>query len=142
MANKIDGNLVGLYISTVLTSPSPTDWKEVICGDNIGVDGSADVTARRTKCGVLKSVGPAAWQITGSLVADHTPATGKISADDLVGLFQNQTNVLVKAEYVNGGSTLYLRQGQGQFSKYTEKSSSSDMVEADFTIDVSGNITI
>jgi hypothetical protein len=139
--NEIQGDLVGLFISTVLVSPLTTDFKEVVCAENSGLDGSADVNTRRTKCGVVKGVGPMGWTVTGTGTNNSAPGTNQISANTLVSLAQNQTPVLVKMVHATT-SSLYTRIGQGIISRYAESANAGDPLGFDFTIDISGNMTL
>lgn len=139
--NAIQGDMVGLFVSTVLVSPQTTDWKEVVCAENTGVSGSRDVNKKRTKCGVVKGFGPIDWQITGTGTLNSAPSTGQLSGNDLIALCQNETDVLVKVVHATT-STLYTRQGQGQFSKHTESANTGDPLSFDFTIEIEGNLTL
>lgn len=136
--NSIPGKLVGLFISTVLDVPV---WKEVVCGQDVGVEGSKDVTTVRTKCGVLKTAGDPSWNITGSGVANHTPGATELSADELITILQGDTDVLVKLEHATDDA-IYYRQGQGIMTAYSESAGESDPISFDFTIEISGNLTI
>jgi hypothetical protein len=136
--NEIQGDLVGLYFSTNLVTP---DWKEVVCAENTGLDGTRDVNSKRTKCGVIKGFGPSAYSITGSGAANTTPGTGKMSADDILDLFQNETDVLVKMEHATTAA-LYSRVGKGQVTRYSETANTGDVVSYDLTVDISGPLTL
>lgn len=135
--NELQADVLGLWISTVLTNPSSSDWKELVCAENTGVSGSRDVNKKRTKCGVIKGYGPVDWQITGSGTTNTTPGTGKLSGNEVVDLFQDEIPVLVKIAHSTNDS-LYYREGQGQFSKFTETANTGDPLSFDFTLDVSG----
>lgn len=137
--NAIQGDLIGLFISEVLVTPLTTDWKEVVCGENAGLDGSRDVTSKKTKCGVIKGYGPTSWVITGSGTHNTAPGTTQISANKLISLFQGETEILVKLVYATD-SSLYYRQGEGQITKYTEGANVGDPLSFDFTIEVTGII--
>lgn len=139
--NHIDGDLVGVFISEVLVTPLSSDWKEIVCGMDVGLDGSSDVSTKRTKCGTIKNVGPAAWSITGTGTHNTVPGTDQVSAEKLIALFQNGTEILVKIVHATTASLLY-RQGSGQISKYSEKLSTGESAEFDFAIDVSGNLDL
>jgi hypothetical protein len=137
--NEVQADVLGLWISTVLTSPQPTDWLELVCAENTGLSGSRDVNKKRTKCGVIKGFGPIDWQITGSGTTNTTPGTGKLSGNEVIDLAQNETPILVKVAH-GTDTSLYYRQGQGQITKFNETANTGDPLSFDFTIDVSGLI--
>lgn len=134
--NAIQGDLVGLFISTNLVTPA---WKEIVCAENTGVDGSRDVNTRRTKCGVVKGFGPAAWTITGSGTHNSAPTTSQVSAQALIDAFQAETPILVKVVHATDDA-LYYRDGTGQITKYTEGANTGDPLSFDFTIDIEGDL--
>jgi hypothetical protein len=138
--NEIQGDVVGLWITTVLTGTVAADWKEVVCAENTGVDGSRDVNKKRTKCGVVKGYGPADWSINGTGANNSSPATGQVSSDDLAVYFQDGTDILVKVAHATT-EALYYRQGQGQITKFNEGANTGDPLSFDFTIDISGDLT-
>jgi hypothetical protein len=137
---KIDGSLVGLWISTNLVTPA---WKEVVCAEESHtLSGSATTTTRRTKtCGALRSVGFDGWTMTGAGVANTTPTATEVSADDLLVLAQGATPVLVKMQSATG-TGVYYRQGKGTFSAYSEDAPEGDALGFDYTIEIDGNLTI
>jgi len=137
-SNSVTGNVLGLWISTNLTVPA---WKEIVCGTDIGLDGSKDVTTTRTKCGVIKSAGDTSWTITGSGVANHTPLTGEVSADELIAVMQGTTDVLVRYQDDTTPANMY-RGGQGIMTAYSENAGTDDPVVFDFTIELNGALTI
>lgn len=135
---EIQGDVVGIYISTNLVTPA---YKEIICAENTGLDGSRDVNSRRTKCGIKKGYGPVSWTMTGTGTHETVLGVNQISAQELIGIVQNETDVLVKIAHVTD-ATLYYRQGQGQITSYSESANSGDPVTYDFTIDISGDLDI
>jgi hypothetical protein len=139
--NEIQGDLVGLFISTVLTSPTTSDWKEVVCADNTGVEGSRDVNTRRTKCGIVRGFGPAAWRITANGTHNSAPGTNQISGATLTSMFQDETPLLIKVQHATTTS-LYTRQGLGQITSYSENANAGDALGYELTIDVSGKFTL
>jgi hypothetical protein len=138
VSNKIEGKLVGAFISTNLVTPA---WKEIVCGQDTGIDGSKNITTLETKCGTLKTAGPANWQLTGSGVANTTPDSDEISADDLIDIMQGSGQVLVKLVHATTAA-LYYRQGTGTMTAYSESGSVSDSITFDFTIEIDGNLDI
>ena len=116
-------------------------YKEIVCGEDVGLDGSKDVTTRRTKCGVLKTAGDASWTMTGSGVANHTPGGTELSADELVAVMQGDTDVAVRMVHATDDA-LYYRQGRGIMTAYSENATESDPVAFDFTIELSGDLVI
>ena len=136
--NAIQGDLVALSISTNVTTPA---YKEVVCSENSGLDGSADVNTKRTKCGVIKGVGPMAWTFTGSGAFNSIPGGSAMSAQELVTAAQDQTPILVKLAHATD-ATIYYRQGQGIISSYSETANSGDVVSYDFTIDIEGDLDV
>jgi hypothetical protein len=133
---KILGKDVTLSISTNLVTPA---YLAVVCAEDSTLDGSTEVNSRDTKCGVLKSFGNTSWTLTGSAVANTTPTVGEMSADEVLTVFQDSTEVLFKLEDAAGG--IY-RQGRGTFSAYSESHPSADLVAFDFTLEVDGDIDI
>lgn len=136
--NKIAGNLVAVEISTDLETP---DWKEVVCGQDASLDGSKDVTTTKTKCGTIKTASDPSWSFSGTGILNHTPGAGELSGDDLIEILQGDTDVLVRLTYATDNN-LYYRQGQGVMTAYSETSNTDDPVSYDFTIEVSGDLTI
>lgn len=133
---KILGKDVTLEISTNLVTPA---YKAVVCAEDSTLNGSTEVNSRDTKCGVLKSFGNTSWTLEGSGVANSTPETDEISADEILTIFQDSTPVLFKLS--DAGGAIY-RQGQGTFSAYSESHPSADLVSFDYTLEVDGDIDI
>lgn len=140
VANHIKGNLVKLEIATNPDATTPT-YKTVVCGEDVGLDASKDVTTRRTKCGVIKTAGDASWTATGSGVANHTPGSGEMSADEMAAVMQGDTDVLFRMVHEVDGA-LYYRQGRGIMTAYGESAGVDDPLEFDFTLEVSGNLIL
>jgi hypothetical protein len=135
---KIEGKLVKLEISTNLVTPA---YKMVVCAEDSTLDGSTDVNTRNTKCGVFKSNGNVSWTLSGSGVANATPDSDELSADEILTLFQDSTNVLWKLTHETGDTIIY-REGQGFFSAYSEGHPADDLVGFDYTLEVDGTIEI
>ncbi len=93
--NKISSNDVLIAIATNLVTPV---YKDVVCGQDINIDWSKDVTVLRTKCGVAKSAGTPSITITGTGIANHTPGGTELSADDLAAIMQGTTDVKVRVQ--------------------------------------------
>lgn len=139
--NQINGDLVGLWISTVLTNPATTDWKEVVCSTNTQLQGSASTTTTNTKCGTIKTRSNPAWTVTGSGVTNSTPTTGQVSGTDMVGFFQDNTPILIKMAHVTD-TALFYREGQGTVGTYSEKADTGVEVTFDFTLEITGSLTL
>jgi len=140
--NHIDGDLVGIWISTVLTSPQASDWDEIVCGMNVGLSGSGDVTTKRTRCGVIRTQGPFGWEITATGTHNTAPTAGaQVSADDLLTHAQSGTQLLVKVAHATDTSLLY-RVGQATISSYDESINVGDSAEYDITFSVTGDLDI
>lgn len=136
MANAektIDGKLVLLKISTNLVTPS---YKSVVCSIDNGLTGSANSQTTDTKCGTAKARGTANRTVTGSLAANTAPDTTEMSADDLDALFTSGADFLW--ELTDGAD--YTRKGTGYLGAYNETANNGDVVKADFTIEVKGNV--
>lgn len=122
-----------LKISTNIATP---DYKTVVCSIDNGLTGSANVQTTDTKCGIAKSRGAANRTATGSLAANTAPATGEMSANELDALFTSGADFLF--EIVNG--TELIRKGTGFLSGYNETYNNGDVVKADYTIEIKGNV--
>jgi hypothetical protein len=136
---KIDGSLVGLWIST----DGGTTWKEVVCAEESHtLSGSSTTNTRRTKtCGPIRSTAFDGWTMSGAGVANTTPESDEVSADDLIVLMQGATEVDVKMAHSTDDG-LYYREGTGSFSAYSEDAPEGDAVGFDYTIEISGNLTV
>lgn len=136
MANAEDtiaGKQVLLSISTNLVTPS---YKTVVCKIDNGLTGSANVQTTETACGTAKARGSASRTVTGSLAANTAPGGTEMSADDLDALFTSGDDFLWKLT----DGTAYTRTGQGFLSAYNETANTGDVVKADFTIEVKGDV--
>lgn len=131
--DTIDGKLVVLSIATNLTTPV---YKDVVCSIDNGLTGSANVQSTDTKCGQAKARGTSNRTVTGSLAANTAPGTTEMSADDLDALFTSGADFLWKLD----DGTNYTRTGTGFLSAYNETANTGDVVKADFTIEVKGNV--
>lgn len=136
--NEIQGDVVGLFLSTNLVTPA---WKEVVCAENTGLDATRDVNTKRVKCGVIKGFGPPAYSISGSGAFNSAPSGTQVSSNEILGYMDAETPVLVKIAHITSGSIIY-REGQGQITKLTEGFNSGDVVVFDFTVDISGGLTL
>lgn len=132
-ADTIDGKLVILSISTNLETPS---YKTAVCLIDNGLTGSRNVQSTDTKCGQAKAGGTANRTVTGSLAANTAPGGTEMSADDFDTLFTNGDDFLWKLD----DGTDYYRAGQGFLSGYNETANTGDVVKADFTIEVKGDV--
>lgn len=138
---KIEGELIGLLISTVLVNPQAADWKEVVCSEDLSVEGTRNTSSRVTRCGTLKSKGIPSYSFPIAGVANATPEAGQVSADDLMSYFQNGTDLLIKLVHKDD-ATIYYRQGQGFLSGYTEEVPVEDVVGFSGTVEIDGNLTL
>jgi predicted secreted protein len=138
VANKIASNNVLVAISTALDTP---DYKDIVCGQDVSIDWSKDITTLRTKCGVIKSAGEPSVTISGTGVANHTPDTGELSADELAGIMQGDTDVLIRVQDDTTPANYY-RQGRGIMTAYAESADLDGSVTFDFTIEVSGELDL
>lgn len=132
-ADTIDGKIVELKISTNLTTPS---YKSVVCSIDNGLTGSSNVQTTDTKCGQAKSRGTSNRTVTGSLAANTAPGIGEMSADDMDALFTSGASFLW--QLTDGAD--YTRTGEGFLSAYNETANNGDVVKADFTIEVKGDV--
>lgn len=135
---KIEGKFVSLEISTNLVTPA---YKMVVCAEDSNLDGSTEVNTRDTKCGVYKTFGNTSWTLTGSGMANATPDSDEVSADEILTIFQDGTPVLWKITHTTGDTIIY-RQGQGTFSAYSETHPAADLVGFDYTLEVDGDVDI
>jgi hypothetical protein len=129
----ISGKETLLKISTNLVTP---DYKSVVCSIDNGLTGTSNVQKTESKCGTVKARGTSDHTVTGSLAANTAPSAGEMSNDDLLALFTSGADFLW--EVVNG--TDLVRKGTGFLSGYSETYPTADVVKADFTIDVKGNV--
>lgn len=137
-ANKISSNDVLLAISTNLETPA---YKDVVCGQDIDIDWSKDITTLKTKCGTVKAAGEPSVTITGTGVANTTPGGSEISADDIAGIMQGNSDVLVRVQDETTPANYY-RQGQGTMTAYSESAPLDGAITFDFTIEVSGSLEL
>lgn len=135
---KIEGKLVGLFISTNIAVPA---YKEVICSTGHSMEGTRDTSSVATKCGIYKSKGLPNYTIPVSGLGDATPDAGKMSADQLLELFDSGDDFLWKTVHATDDALIY-RQGQGYFSGYSEEYPAEGYMTFDGTIEVEGNIVI
>jgi predicted secreted protein len=137
-SDKINSNEVLLAISTNLDTP---DYKDVVCGQDIDIDWSKDITTLKTKCGTVKAAGEPSVTITGTGVANHTPGGTEISADEIAAIMQGSADVLVRVQDDTTPANYY-RQGQGTMTAYSESAPLDGAVTFDFTIEVSGSLDL
>lgn len=136
MAN-IDGELIGLFIS----ADSGTTWKEIVCAEDQSLEGTRNTTSRVTKCGTLKSKGPASWSMPFAGVAKTDPESDEVSAQDMIEYFQEGTELDFKFAHKTDESILY-RQGTGFLSGYTEEYPAEDFVGFNGTVEISGDLVL
>lgn len=138
--DSIDGSVINLEISTALVTPV---WKTVVCStEDIGIAGATEGSNTvNTRCGVKKSKGRASWSISGSGAANRTVGGTEMSADELLTLFQDKTDFLVRVQD-DATPADYYRSGQGVLSEYNETSPIDGIVGFDFNIEVSGDLDI
>lgn len=136
--DKIASNDVLLAISTNLDTPA---YKDVVCGQDINIDWSKDVTVLRTKCGVAKSAGEPSITITGTGIANTSPGGTELSADELAAIMQGTADVLVRIQDETTPANYY-RQGQGLMTAYGEDAALDGSVTFDFTIEISGSLDL
>ena len=136
---KIDGKLVTLAISTNLVTPA---FKFIVCATDSNLDGSTEVDTVNTKCGVFKSFGNTSWTLTGSGVANATPEATEVSADEILTIFQDSTEVLFEINHETTADTIIYRAGRGTFSAYSENHGADGLVTFDYTLEVDGDIDI
>ena len=137
-ADKINSNDVILSISTDLESE---DFKDVVCGQDIDIDWSKDITTLKTKCGTVKAAGEPSVTITGTGVANTNPGGSEISADEIAAIMQGSSDVLVRVQDENTPAN-YFRQGQGTMTAYSESAPLDGALTFDFTIEVSGALEL
>jgi len=137
-ALNIDGKQVLLSISTNTETP---DYKTVVCSVDNGLSGSRDVNSVSTKCGTVKAGGSPNYTVTGSLAANSAPESDEMSADALLALFESGDDFLFKMAHITTPADYY-RAGTGFFSSYNETANDTDLVRADFTIEVKGGLDL
>lgn len=137
-ADKISSNDILLAISTNLESE---DFKDVVCGQDIDIDWSKDITTLKTKCGTVKAAGEPSITITGTGVANHSPGGTEVSADEIAAIMQGNSDVLVRVQDETTPAN-YFRQGQGTMTAYSESAPLDGALTFDFTIEVSGSLDL
>jgi len=138
LTNNISSNITGLWISTALDTPV---WKEIVCGTDVSLDGSADITTTSTKCGTAKSKGSMSWSMSGSGVANHSPDSDELSADELIEIAQGTAQVLIRWQDNTTPANFY-RSSTAHITAYTENAPEGGTVEFDFTAELQGNIDL
>lgn len=133
----IDGELIGLWVS----ADSGVTYKEIVCAEDQSLEGTRTTTTRVTKCGSLKSKGPASWSMPFAGVASTTPESTQISADELISYFQNGTTLMFKFEHATDETILH-RSGSGFLSGYTEEYPAEDYVGFNGTVEIEGDLTL
>ncbi len=136
--DKINSNDVLIAISTNLDTP---DYKDIVCGQDIDISWSKDVTTVKTKCGTAKTAGEPSVTITGTGMANTDPESDEMSANDLATIMQGTTDVLVRIQDDTTPANYY-RQGQGLMTGYNESAPLDGAVTFDFTIEVSGALEL
>lgn len=138
VADNIKADDVLLSISTNTETPA---YSTLVCLISGGLNGSADVTTQSSRCGTGKARGSTNWTITGSLMANAAPGGSELSHDDLIALMQSGDSFLFKLAHATTPADYY-RQGTGFLSSYNETANDKEMVQAEFTIEVEGNLDI
>lgn len=137
-ANKISSNDVLLAISSNIVTP---EWLDVVCGQDIDIDWSKDITTLKTKCGTVKAAGEPSITITGTGVANYSPEAGEASADEIAALMQGNSEVKVRVQDETTPANYY-REGTGTVTSYSESLPLDGALTFDFTIEVSGNLEL
>jgi hypothetical protein len=74
-------------------------------------------------------------------VANTTPETGEVSAQDVIEWFQNGTSLKFKFAHATDETKLY-REGDGFLSGYTENYPAEDYVGFSGTVEIEGDLVL
>lgn len=96
----VQSNLVPIAVST----DSGSTYKNVVCKKSWNFNHETSTTSEETDCGTLTGIGSNTWSFDVEGVMNTTPASTELSAEDLLSIAHNQTNVLVRAQYPTSGT--------------------------------------
>lgn len=135
---NLNSNDVGLFISTNTVTPV---YKEIVCGTDITLEGSIEVTKVSTKCGPVISVGEPEFTASAGGAANVTPGGTELSSTELLAIFQAGQDVLVQIKD-RVDPTKFYRQGTAKMSSYTEDLPESGLVTFDISFDFAGVLDV
>lgn len=130
----LKSNEVGVYIST----DGGTTKKEIVCGTDITIDSSKNITRKKHKCGSAAAVSEPEYTISFGGVANLTPTiASEVSAQELAVLDADTTAITVIVQH-RTDPTKYYRSGLGYISSYTENLPLDDTMDFDIEFAVDG----
>lgn len=108
MALKIPGSLMNLY----LREPGDTEWQVMVCTSQLDFQITAEVTKRRTNCGLQTSVNDPDFSLSGDGIHNADPTSTEISYAQMKAWIKAKQKLEFK--YVNiVDAGLSLTEGEG-----------------------------
>ena len=130
------------YVSEDVAAPI-SDWKMLVCQDEVSVELTADVTETPTKtCGVLVAPGTPKCTITGSFVCESAPnSTTQVSHQKMMEYLNANTKLSAKVVKVSAEADFQVA-GEGYFSSSNFSAGADGFLTGDFTFNFSGVIDV
>lgn len=137
--SKINGIDVVLKVST-----DGVTYKSFICEISSGMDLTRNSNSVETKCddGVsFVTLGALTGTIPFSGVFESTVSATQVSANEMLGYFNNKTYLYWKLENPTGGAILY-RSGNGYVTSFSESYNVGELVQCEGEIAIDGAIDL
>ena len=130
-------------VDTVLQlSTDGVTYKSVVCEIGHTYNRERSTNSVETKCygGVaLVSIGAKSGNIDFTGAFETQPSATQVSANDIMGYFEDGDYLYWKSESPTGGASRY-RQGRGYITSLNEDAQVGDIIQFSFTLTIDGDV--
>jgi hypothetical protein len=141
MSQEVQGSLVVMWVS-----PTNSNFKAIVCEDQSQASATANVNTTKTKCGTFTAVDTPENTLSGSGIADASPAANQCTYKDLDGWLNSKTklyfiyqNLADTTAGITKGSVVY-KDGQGYFTEVSVTAQEGDLVKFNWSFATTGAI--
>jgi len=136
--NSVQARVIPLRIST----DGGTTKKILVCLQESGFSASTATTEEISQCGTHAGVGGNTWEYTATIIINTTPgATTEVSYEDLLALWNAQTQFLVYDNHPTDGTAWY-QSGTVLITSLSKTGGAEGLVKASVTLKGVGNLDI
>lgn len=141
MSQEVQGSLVVMWVSA-----TNSNFKAIVCEESSQASTTANVNTTKTKCGTFTAVDTPETKISGSGIADGSPAANQCTYKDIEAWVRSKTklyfiykNTADSGSSIANGGVVYL-DGQGYFTEATVTAQEGDLVKFNWSFAASGDV--
>lgn len=118
-------------------------YKTIVCLSSWNFNGTTAVNREETQCGVLVGLGANEWGFDVDAVVDLTPTgASEVSWEDLLGMWNAQTLLLIRSAQPDPAGTDWYLQGSAYITNVTLTAQVGNNVKFNMTVSGSGALDV